>query len=105
MNTFRYVLKNNITNETYVEYKVPVEESNNLERNPSSKPNDEISVIEQTLLVEWIVENYSVYGASLALVSNKSPEGTQFLKGFGGIGGIYLFLSLSLIVKYIKYIK
>ncbi|KRX05899.1 Peptide Chain Release Factor eRF1/aRF1, N-terminal [Pseudocohnilembus persalinus] len=38
-------------------------------------------------LVDWIAENYKDFGAKLSFVSDKSPEGYQFLKGFGGIGG------------------
>lgn len=40
------------------------------------------------LLIEWIVENRKNFGAQLFLVSDKTPEGHQFVKGFGGFGGI-----------------
>ncbi|KLO19587.1 translation release factor [Schizopora paradoxa] len=39
-------------------------------------------------LVEWLAENYKSFGAKLELISDCSQEGTQFVKGFGGIGGI-----------------
>jgi peptide chain release factor subunit 1 len=38
--------------------------------------------------VDWIAENYKSYGCTLAFVSDRSSEGTQFAEGFGGIGGI-----------------
>ncbi len=38
--------------------------------------------------VDWIAENYKEYGCKLIFVSNQSGEGTQFLEGFGGLGGI-----------------
>lgn len=34
------------------------------------------------------VENYKTYGTKLEFVSDRSQEGNQFAKGFGGIGGI-----------------
>ncbi|KAF8321716.1 peptide chain release factor eRF/aRF subunit 1 [Clavulina sp. PMI_390] len=39
-------------------------------------------------LLEWFTEKYKEFGANLEFVSNKSQEGAQFVKGFGGIGGI-----------------
>ena len=57
-------------------------------------------------LLEWFTEKYKEFGANLEVhlmiyfwsgrwlttssqfVSNRSPEGAQFVKGFGGIGGI-----------------
>jgi len=33
-----------------------------------------------------LAENYQTYGARLTFITNKSPEGFQFVKGFGGIG-------------------
>lgn len=43
---------------------------------------------EEQLFIDWIVENYKDYGCSLVFVSNLTSEGTQFVEGFGGIGGI-----------------
>lgn len=40
------------------------------------------------LFVDYIAENFKAYGCALIFVSNKSPEGTQFVEGFGGVGGI-----------------
>ncbi|XP_029166576.1 eukaryotic peptide chain release factor subunit 1-like [Nylanderia fulva] len=40
------------------------------------------------LFVDWIAESYKEYGCRLEFVSERSGEGTQFLEGFGGIGGI-----------------
>lgn len=44
--------------------------------------------IDQTLLTEWIAENYQNFGSELEFVTNKSPEGFQFAQGFGGMGGL-----------------
>jgi peptide chain release factor subunit 1 len=43
---------------------------------------------EKVLLVEWIAQNYNRFGCTLQFVTNKSQEGAQFLKGFGGLGGL-----------------
>lgn len=45
-------------------------------------------VAEPQPLLEWFTEKYKEFGAALEFVTNKSQEGSQFVKGFGGIGGI-----------------
>ncbi|KZV83611.1 peptide chain release factor eRF/aRF subunit 1 [Exidia glandulosa HHB12029] len=39
-------------------------------------------------LIEWIAENYTKFGATLEFVTDKSQDGAQFVRGFGGIGGL-----------------
>ncbi|KDQ59599.1 hypothetical protein JAAARDRAFT_126635 [Jaapia argillacea MUCL 33604] len=39
-------------------------------------------------LLEWFAEKYREFGATLEFVTNRSQEGAQFVKGFGGIGGL-----------------
>jgi len=41
--------------------------------------------------VEWICEHYKDFGCHLHLVSGCSALGTQFVRGFGGVGGILRF--------------
>jgi peptide chain release factor subunit 1 len=43
---------------------------------------------ESVPLLEWLANNFKRYGTTLEIVTNKSQEGSQFVKGFGGIGGI-----------------
>jgi len=38
-------------------------------------------------LAEWLCHNYHLYGAIIEFITDKSQEGNQFVKGFGGIGG------------------
>jgi len=38
-------------------------------------------------LAEWLCHNYMNYGATIEFITDKSQEGFQFVKGFGGIGG------------------
>jgi len=46
-----------------------------------------LEVTEDSLLVEWLADKYKNFGAKLEFVTDKSTEGSQFAKGFGGIGG------------------
>jgi len=48
----------------------------------------DMDVVEKKLFTEWIVENYKNYRSKLDFITDKSQEGNQFVKGFGGIGGI-----------------
>lgn len=35
-------------------------------------------------LLEWLAEKYQEFGAALEFVTNRSTEGSQFVRGFGG---------------------
>ncbi|PVU96178.1 hypothetical protein BB561_001347 [Smittium simulii] len=50
--------------------------------------NTEAEIVNRKPLLEWIAETYKDYGASLEFITNRSTEGSQFVRGFGGIGGI-----------------
>lgn len=43
---------------------------------------------EQVNLLEWFSDHYREFGTTLEFVTDKSQEGSQFCKGFGGIGGV-----------------
>ncbi|PWW76655.1 peptide chain release factor eRF/aRF subunit 1 [Tuber magnatum] len=48
----------------------------------------EMEIVEQTPFLEWLAEKYKDFGATLEFVSDRSGEGNQFVKGFGGIGAM-----------------
>jgi peptide chain release factor subunit 1 len=52
------------------------------------KTNELLETVEAIALLEWFANNYKKFGALLEIVTNKSQEGSQFCRGFGGIGGI-----------------
>ena len=55
------------------------------------KPDDsdvEYEIVENISLSEWLLDNYKKYVSQLEIVTDKTSEGNQFMKGFGGIGGI-----------------
>ena len=56
-----------------------IDKSTGLEMEPAEEP---------TPLLEWFAEKYKEFGANLEFVTNRSQEGAQFVKGFGGIGGL-----------------
>lgn len=45
-------------------------------------------ILENVTLTEWLLDNYKKHVSLLEIVTDKSSEGNQFVKGFGGIGGI-----------------
>ena len=48
----------------------------------------ELELTDRIALLEWFANHYKTYGATLEIVTDRSQEGSQFCKGFGGIGGI-----------------
>lgn len=48
----------------------------------------EMEVVDQSAFLEWLAEKYKDFGATLEFVSDRSSEGNQFVKGFGGIGAM-----------------
>ena len=48
----------------------------------------EMEVVDTQPFLEWLAECYRDFGATLEFVSDRSSEGNQFVKGFGGIGAI-----------------
>eukprot|EP00485_Elphidium_margaritaceum_P009852 CAMPEP_0202685584 /NCGR_PEP_ID=MMETSP1385-20130828/1381_1 /ASSEMBLY_ACC=CAM_ASM_000861 /TAXON_ID=933848 /ORGANISM="Elphidium margaritaceum" /LENGTH=438 /DNA_ID=CAMNT_0049339975 /DNA_START=61 /DNA_END=1377 /DNA_ORIENTATION=+ len=46
-----------------------------------------LDVTDKIDFLEWLADNYKNYGASMEFVTDRSQEGAQFVRGFGGIGG------------------
>merc|ERR1719322_1867844 len=38
--------------------------------------------------LEWLANNYKQFGATLEIITDRSQEGSQFVRGFGGVGGM-----------------
>ncbi|XP_074572895.1 eukaryotic peptide chain release factor subunit 1-2-like [Curcuma longa] len=91
----RYVLKHSSSGEIIVKHLRKDEETdqyNFLDSNTSA----ELEVQEKISLLEWFANEYKRFGCTLEFVTNKSQEGSQFCRGFGGIGGILRYqLDLS----------
>jgi peptide chain release factor subunit 1 len=48
----------------------------------------ELETIEKESLTDYLAENYKKWGCVIEFVTNRSQEGSQFCRGFGGIGGM-----------------
>ena len=83
----RYVLRNTASNEERTVYLNPEQEKNESSFH-DPETGVELEVQDKQALVEWLANNYKDFGCQLDYVTDKSGEGTQFVKGFGGIGGI-----------------
>jgi len=82
----RLEMRDPSTDENIVKFftKEQLQDDNNL-KNKEGVPYD---ITDRIDLVEWLATNYTNYGAKLEFVTDRSQEGMQFVKGFGGIGGL-----------------
>ncbi|GAU92111.1 hypothetical protein RvY_04236 [Ramazzottius varieornatus] len=83
----RYLLRNPSTGEEKLIYQrgsITQDKSNFLDKDTGV----ELEVEESISLLEWLAEKYKGFGATLEIVTDKSPEGSQFVRGFGGVGGL-----------------
>lgn len=81
----RYLLRNNVIGSEKVIFLKPEQEG---QSEFFREGEVDLEIIDKALLSEWLVENYSRFGAVLEFVSDRTQEGSQFVKGFGGIGGL-----------------
>lgn len=49
-------------------------------------------ILGQMPLLEWLTENYKTQKAVLNIITDRSQQGMQFVKGFGGIGGLLRYV-------------
>nr|AAK91475.1 AT5g47880/MCA23_22 [Arabidopsis thaliana]AAN28907.1 At5g47880/MCA23_22 [Arabidopsis thaliana] len=83
----RYVMKNSATGETVIKH-LNKEQEANTENFKVADSDLALDVEEKLSLLEWLANEYRRFGCALEFVTNKSQEGSQFCRGFGGIGGI-----------------
>lgn len=86
LETQRYVLRNTQTSEEIVKHmnkQQELDDSNFRDK----ETGVELETVEKEPLVEWFANNYKQFGCNLEFITDRSSEGTQFVKGFGGIGG------------------
>ena len=87
LETNRYVLRNQSSGDETVMHLSPQQEHD--DNNFRDKvTGNELETLEKEPLVEWFANNYKLFGCNLEFVTDRSGEGTQFVKGFGGIGGV-----------------
>mmetsp|Transcript_79493 Transcript_79493/g.199864 ORF Transcript_79493/g.199864 Transcript_79493/m.199864 type:complete len:439 (-) Transcript_79493:42-1358(-) len=87
LDVIRLIIKNPHTDTRETHYVTPAEAKDaKLYRDAES--GVELDVEDNQLFVEWIVENYKTFGTKLEFITDRSQEGNQFCKGFGGVGGL-----------------
>ncbi|XP_030967293.1 eukaryotic peptide chain release factor subunit 1-3-like [Quercus lobata] len=86
----RYVMKNSTTSEIIIKH---LNEEQEADQSNFCAPvgSAELEVQEKMPLLEWFATEYKKFGCTLEFVTNKSQEGSQFCRGFGGIGGILCY--------------
>ena len=83
----RYTMKNHASgDETILHLNKEQESNKTFFLDPDT--GVELEVVDQISLIEWLATNYKNFGATLEIITDRSQEGSQFVKGFGGIGGI-----------------
>ena len=87
LNVNRVQIKNQSTGEEKILFLTPEQEKNDsLFKDPIT--GIQLEIIDKITLVEWLANNYKEFGANIEFVTDRSQEGSQFCRGFGGIGGI-----------------
>jgi peptide chain release factor subunit 1 len=79
----RYVLKHLDTQIENIVCLSPLQESCYF-----TDENIKWEVVDKTSVIDWFIDNFKKFGASLQFVTDKSQQGYQFCKGFGGVGGL-----------------
>lgn len=83
----RYTLLNMGTGETVVK-ELTSEQAKNDANFFDKETGNKLEVQETISLLEWLANDYKKFGCVLEFITNRSQEGSQFCRGFGGIGGI-----------------
>ncbi|KAJ8703956.1 hypothetical protein PYW07_013250 [Mythimna separata] len=95
----RYVLKLHATNQETILHLTPEQEKDkshftdkeviiSKSHFTDKESGVELELVECQPLLEWLANNYKSFGATLEIITDKSQEGSQFVRGFGGIGGL-----------------
>lgn len=88
----RYTLKNNATGETKILH-LSSDQEKDVTHFTDKETGVELELEDQMPLLEWLANNYKNYGTTLEIITDKSQEGSQYVRGFGGIGGMLRYAS------------
>eukprot|EP00096_Caligus_rogercresseyi_P016375 TRINITY_DN901_c0_g1_i2.p1 TRINITY_DN901_c0_g1~~TRINITY_DN901_c0_g1_i2.p1 ORF type:complete len:437 (-),score=157.92 TRINITY_DN901_c0_g1_i2:520-1830(-) len=83
----RYVLRNHTTSEEKILH-LNSEQEKDMTHFTDKETGVELELEDNTPFLEWLANNYKSFGATLEIITDKSQEGSQFVRGFGGIGGM-----------------
>ena len=82
----RYEIKNPVTNVSKT-YLLTAQQEQDPKYFKDPETGVDLEVVSSEPLADWICLHYKEYGISIEFITDKSPDGFQFCKGFGGIGG------------------
>merc|ERR1712200_160048 len=83
----RLTLKNHSTGEEKILF-LNTEQEKDKTHYMDQETGVEMELEENLPLLEWLANNYKTFGAALEIITDRSQEGSQFVRGFGGIGGM-----------------
>jgi len=83
----RYSLKNHASGELKVLH-LTTEQEKDKTHFTDKDTGVELELEESMPFLEWLANNYKNFGATLEIITDRSQEGSQFVRGFGGIGGM-----------------
>lgn len=83
----RYSLKNHTSGETKILH-LTTEQEKDKTHFTDKETGVELELEESMPFLEWLANNYKSFGATLEIITDRSQEGSQFVRGFGGIGGM-----------------
>lgn len=83
----RFVLKNHSTGEEKILH-LTSEQEKDMTHFTDKDTGVELELEENMPFLEWLANNYKNFGATLEIITDRSQEGSQFVRGFGGIGGM-----------------
>lgn len=83
----RFMLKNHATGEEKILH-LTTEQEKDMTHFTDKETGVELELEENLPFLEWLANNYKTFGATLEIITDRSQEGSQFVRGFGGIGGM-----------------
>jgi len=83
----RYTLKNHGSGEQKILHLTPEQEKDKTHFTDKDT-GVELELEESMPFLEWLANNYKNFGSTLEIITDRSQEGSQFVRGFGGIGGM-----------------
>jgi peptide chain release factor subunit 1 len=82
----RYEIKNPVSGEVKV-HLLNAQQEQDPKYFKDAESGVDLEVVSSESLADWLCLNYKSYGIQIEFITDKSPDGFQFVKGFGGIGG------------------
>ena len=83
----RYVLSNPTTGDQELKFLTKEEDTDGAHLQDKATGTI-LDIVDKQPLLEWFANEYKKFGCNLEFVTNRSQEGNQFCRGFGGIGGV-----------------